>query len=111
MKEKSDDPPVNKILRREPDVPLILQESPVAKNDERGKATLHLFFADEHVNTQRLFTEENLGHPAAIVIGGKIVIAHTIRAVILDGKNQIPWCGKSACEYLFMELNGNAMAK
>ncbi len=105
LEEKGDDPPVYMVLRREPDVPLVLKESPVAGKDDRDKPMLQLNLADEHVETLRRFTEEHLDQTVAIVIAGEVVSANKIKAVITGGKIQITRCDDNACGYLFLELN------
>jgi hypothetical protein len=111
LAEKPEDPPVYMILRREPDVPLVLATRPVAGEDKDGKPLLNLSLAEEHVETLRRFTEENIGGTAAILINAEIVSAHTIKAAITGGKLQITRCDKNSCEYLLLELKKDATEK
>jgi hypothetical protein len=111
LEEKPEDPPVYMILRREPDVPLVLASSPVSGKDKDGKPLLNLSLAEEHVETLRRFTEENIGGTVAIMINAEIVSAHTIKAAITGGKLQITRCDKNSCEYLLLELKKDATEK
>ncbi len=111
LEEKTGDAPEYMILRRQPDVPLILAASPVAGKDKDGKPMLNLTLADEHVETLRSFTEANLEQTVAIVINSEVISAHKIKAAITGGKLQITRCDDNACEYLLLELRKNVEAQ
>jgi len=53
------------------------------------------------------FTEKHVGQKVAIVIGGKAVTEHKVRAKIEGGQLQITRCTDNACKYLFEELKKN----
>jgi hypothetical protein len=107
LENKPDDPPIFMILPRNPDVPLLLREPPVAGRDDNDKPMLNLALADEQAEALRHFTEKHLNETAAIVIGGRVVSAHTIKAVITGGSMQITRCDENSCDFLSIELMKN----
>jgi preprotein translocase subunit SecD len=105
MAESSSQPIQYFLIKKSPDVPLLLAEAPGKGKDAEGKTMLNLRLADENVSKLQQFTRDNIGKRLVMVIDGKPVTAHKIRAEIKDGKVQITRCSDNACEYLYLRLN------
>lgn len=69
-----------------------------------GKTTLNVVLGEGNAGEFQKFTAANIDRAVAIIIGGKVVTAHKIRAEIVGGKIQITRCGDDACEQLNLWL-------
>jgi len=69
-----------------------------------GKTTLNVVLGEGNAGEFQKFTAANIDRSVAIIIGGKVVTAHKIRAEIIGGKIQITRCGDDACEALNLWL-------
>lgn len=103
--EAPDNEPTSYLLvARQPSVPLILENTPAKEKDQKGKTVLRLRLAEKHILLLKEFTGKHIGSKAAVIIGGKVVTAHKIRAEISDGRVQIAFCSPNACEFLYVKL-------
>jgi hypothetical protein len=85
-------------------VPLVLEEPPEARKDDRGWTMLSVTLRREHVKTLEAFTRAHLNGRVAIVLAGEVISTHKVRSVITDGRLQITRCGDNACEILRAKL-------
>ena len=85
-------------------VPLILEESPVAKKDGSGWTSLSVTLSRKYIRLLEDFTKAHLGGRVAILLGGEIISMHKIRSVISEGKIQITRCHDNACDILLSKL-------
>ncbi|MFZ5949229.1 MAG: SecDF P1 head subdomain-containing protein, partial [Candidatus Rifleibacteriota bacterium] len=69
-----------------------------------GKTTLNVVLGEGNTGEFQKFTAANIDRAVAIIISGKVVTAHKIRAEIVGGKIQITRCGDDACEELNLWL-------
>lgn len=69
-----------------------------------GKTTLNVVLGEGNAGEFQKFTAANIDRAVAIIIGGKVITAHKIRAEIVGGKIQITRCGDDACEALNLWL-------
>lgn len=101
--------PLNVVVDRTGFVPLSLKEAPSKRPDttERTQFWLGVSLTDEAAQQFERFTRDNLGGTVAIVVGGKVVTMHGIKAVIKGGQIQISRCGDNGCQVLFRELKDN----
>ncbi len=104
LEEKPTDPPRVFVVGKKPEVPLILDSEPGKGSDASGKPLLHISIAPEQVEPLKKFTGSHIMSRIAIILQGKVVTMHKIRAEITDGKVQITRCTDNACERLFIEL-------
>jgi preprotein translocase subunit SecD len=103
LKKGDKEPPVYLVVRKAPDVPLVLAGEPEVVKDEKGlqiRLTLHA----DHAKTMERFTRDSKGGTAAVIIGGEVVTAHKIRDVITGGAVQITNCNEEAGAFLLKQL-------
>ena len=93
------------IAGKTPDVPLKLKGDPERITDDQGKTMLNLRIDDEYIPVLERVTRENMMRKQfAVVIGGRMISAHKIRAPITDGKLQISRCSDNVCERIYADL-------
>ena len=103
------EPPEYLIVGTRPDVPLDLADSPTSGKDAEGKAFVNLTLAPEASRKLSDFTAKHAeeGASVAVIIGGRVVTRHKIRAKIEGGQLRVSCCGKGACEFLLKNLEDN----
>jgi hypothetical protein len=88
-------------------VPLQLERSPELLKQGNKKKKLQLSFSRLAAEKLESFTASNLMRRATLVVDGKALSVHKIRAKITGGKMEITRCGDNACERLYVTLKDN----
>lgn len=97
-------PPRYYRVKTTPDVPFTLKDTPVLEDRSEGKTSLNIVLGSGNAEKFQQFTRNNINKAVAIIIDGKVITAHKIRAEITGGKIQITRCGDDACQALFYLL-------
>lgn len=92
------------VISAEPGVPMVLGTKPEKQIHENGNPSLQIQFERKYADQLRQFTSDNLNKSIAMVIGGKVVTMHKVRAAIEGGRVQITRCSDKACDVLYSEL-------
>jgi len=97
------------LVGSQPDVPLDLAKPAVSGKTDDGKTFVRLSLAPEAAERLETFTANQVGKGSsvAIIIGGRVVTRHKVRAKIEGGKLQISCCAENACEFLLKNLEDN----
>lgn len=88
-------------------VPIELNGLPLKENQTENKKKLLLTLSKSAAEKLKSFSERNLNKTVAIVVGGKVLTKHKIKAVLTEGKLQITRCTDNACELLYDVLKKN----
>ncbi len=99
-----DQPPRHFRVKVMPDVHFSSDAKTELGDKAEGKTTLNVVLGEGNAVEFQKFTAANIDRAVAIIIGGKVVTAHKIRAEIVGGKIQITRCGDDACEALNLWL-------
>lgn len=92
-------------------VPLTLAARPDSISQPDKRINLLLSLTPGASSRLADFTGKNLDRHVAIVIGGKAVTIHMVKAKIEGGKLQVTRCTDNACRNLYFELQDNIAVK
>jgi len=93
------------ILHEHADVPLELAEPVRSRQGRLGTTELSFTLTPRAAATAERMSRENLGKNVALLIDGEVITAHTVRAVITDGRFVLSRCTDNACEYIRARLD------
>lgn len=93
------------VIKDVPSVPVVLDEEPeLSKTNDKYELALSFTLAPEYVNQMEKFTGDNIGKRVVLVIGGKIITMHGIKAAIKNGQIRITRCTDNGCEFIYRNL-------
>lgn len=84
--------------------PLAIEGKPEINRDQRG-SWLMVQLAPEAAKRLEDLTRSQMNRRVAIVVGGRVLSAPTVRSVIADGKARIVPCEDEACAALLRQLS------
>lgn len=90
---------------RSANVPLLLGKRPETLKRDDGKLQLTITLDPKHTKRLAAFTRTHLNRRIALIIGGKVISMHKIKAEITGGRMQISYCLENDCSFLLTELN------
>jgi hypothetical protein len=92
-------------------VPIVLRNLPEKEIQPDGRKKLLLTLSGFAAVKLKKFSEKNLNKLVAIVVDGKVLTHHVIKAVLTEGLLQITRCTDNACELLYEVLKENVVDK
>ena len=104
LKDGEKEPPRFLVVRSAPDVLLDLAAAPKAVKEGDEVVRILLKLRPKAAAALERLTRDRLGKQVAIVLGGEVVTAHKVRAVIKGGDVQITSCVTGAAGYLLKQL-------
>jgi len=93
------------VIRDKPSVPVILSDKPTLLNtNDKYEFALQFTLASKYIELMEKFTGSNLNKRAALVIGGKMITIHKLRAAIKNGKFTVTRCFDNGCKVIYQNL-------